>query len=604
VGSIITLFSLMLAVDALQTVPGTSIAAHWPLDTSTTTTADVGGAVDNVATLVGSPPTVPGLFGNGLQFASASSRRLTVADNAELGIAATDSFTVGVWIKPSGTGAMRVMNKWNGTYGFHLDINTAAGGGASAGRVRLRVKDNASPAHDHDYVVDGALGNNTWKHIAGVYDRTSATKRAQIYVNGVPIGAPRDITNLTGTLVNTTILEIGALANAGFFNGIMDEPVLYRRALTAAEIQALAAIPQGVTATTGGSSQIGKVTLTWTTTGANSYNILRGLSPTSLTQIANVPGSTTTYVDPVAAGTYYYAIQSVFTGSGGYTSPNSTGVTGTSLPPQVTALPATGLQTNENGATTNFTIKFNAAATAGQVVSVSSSAITEAVVSTSFVGATTTATGFQVSVAAGATPTIPVLVTGIDDVYADGPRLVTITVSAPGFPGLTIPPVQVTNNDNDTPGVTISRTNGLVTSESGGTDKFTVSLNTRPYGDVTMSLTSNLTSEGTVSPSSVTFTTLNWNTAQEVTLTGADDATLDFTTPYTVVTGALVTHDTRDVSFYGGMKPADVQATNLDDEVIPPAPGAWGGGGGCGLLGLEGSLAMILALLGRRRRRT
>jgi hypothetical protein len=596
-GSIITLFSLMLAVDALQTVPGTSIAAHWPLDTSTTTTSDVAG-VDNVATLVGSPPTVPALFGNGLQFASASSRRLTVPDHAELGIAATDSFSVGVWIKPSGTGLMRVMNKWNGTYGFHLDINAAAGGTASAGKVRLRVKDNATPtAHDHDYVVDGALGNNLWKHIAGVYDRT--TKKAQIYVNGLPIGAPRDITNLTGTLVNTAIVEIGALANAGFFNGIMDEPILYRRALSAVEIQQLAAIPQGVTATT---SQIGTVTVSWTAVpGANSYNILRSTTPTGTTTLATVAAPGTSFTDTVAAGTYYYVVQAVFTSAGGYTSASSTQVTGTALPPQVTALPATGLQTNENGASTGFTIKFNAAAPAGgSLVTVSSSNINEGVVSTSYVGTTATATGFQFTVAAGATPTIPVTVTGIDDFYADGNQAYTVTVTASGFTALTIPAVQCTNNDNDTPGVTISKTSGLVTNESGSTDKFTAVLNTRPFGNITMSLTSSLTTEGTVSPASLTFTTLNWNTPQEVTLTGVDDATLDFTIPYTIVTGTLVTVDTRDVPAYGGMNPSDVQAANVDDEVIPPAPDAWGGGGGCGLLGLEGVLAMALALLARR----
>jgi hypothetical protein len=105
-----------------------------------------------------------------------------------------------------------------------------------------------------------------------------------------------------------------------------------------------------------------------------------------------------------------------------------------------------------------------------------------------------------------------------------------------------------------------------------------------------------------VFPASLTFTTLNWDVEQEVTLTGVDDSTLDFTIPYTIVTGALVTTDTRDVPTYGGLKPSDVQASNVDDEVIPPAPGAWGGGGSCGLLGLEGVLAMALGLLARRRR--
>jgi hypothetical protein len=82
VGSVLTLFSAMVAVHAAQTVPTTGLAAHWPLDTSTTTTIDVGGTVNNVATLVGSPPSVPALFSNGLQFASANSRKLTGSSRA------------------------------------------------------------------------------------------------------------------------------------------------------------------------------------------------------------------------------------------------------------------------------------------------------------------------------------------------------------------------------------------------------------------------------------------------------------------------------------------------------------------------------------------
>src|SRR5262249_45761348 len=142
-----------------------------------------------------------------------------------------------------------------------------------------------------------------------------------------------------------------------------------------------------------------------------------------------------------------------------------------------------------------------------------------------------------------------------------------------------------------------SRTVGLVTSESGGQDTFTVSLNTQPYGPITMSLTSTNPGEGTVSPTTITFTSANWNTPQVVTLTGVDDTVLDFTQPYTIVTGNLVATNPGDAP-YNGMKPPDVSAINLDNETIPPAPSAWGKSG-CGLLGLE----LLLPLLILRRRR-
>lgn len=600
-GSIVSLFGLMLGVDALQTVPPGNIAAHWPLDSATTTTADVSGN-SNTATLVNSPTSTAALFGNGLQFASASSRSLTVANSASLDLG-TGSFTVGAWVKPTGTAVQRIMNKWNGTVGFHFDINAGAGGANVAGNIRLRVKDNA--AHDHDYFAAGAIGTGSWKHIAGTYDRTA--KQARLYVNGVQVGATRDITNLTGALTNTTALEIGALTAAGFINGILDEPILYARALTLAEIKTLAGVPQNLAATT---TLIDRVTLTWAAvSGAASYNVLRSATtggPYTLLTTVAAPATSYTDITALSPGPYFYVLQAVFTGAGGFTSTNSNQAQGNSLPPQVTALPNTGLQTNENGVYTSFTLRFNQPAPAGgSLVVVSSSDTAEGAVSTTFPGATPTATGFQVLVAAGTSPTFTVIVTGTDDSFADGARPYAVSVTASGFTGLAIPDVQCTNNDNDTPGVTINRTSGLVTTESGGQDTFAVTLNTQPYGPITMSLSSTLPAEGTVSATVITFTTANWNIAQPVTVTGVDDAALDFTVPYTVMTGALATTNANDTAAYNGLNPPDVQVSNLDDETIPPLEEVWGGGGGsggggCGLLGLEAVLALLLV---RRRRR-
>ena len=52
---------------------------------------------------------------------------------------------------------------------------------------------------------------------------------------------------------------------------------------------------------------------------------------------------------------------------------------------------------------------------------------------------------------------------------------------------------------------------GLVTTEGGGTASFTVVLNTQPTASVAIGLSSSDTTEGTVSPTTLTFTTANWN---------------------------------------------------------------------------------------------
>ena len=61
-------------------------------------------------------------------------------------------------------------------------------------------------------------------------------------------------------------------------------------------------------------------------------------------------------------------------------------------------------------------------------------------------------------------------------------------------------------------------------------------LNTQPTADVTIALSSSNPTEGTVVPASLTFTTANWNVAQTVTVTGVDDAVVDGTIAYTIVT--------------------------------------------------------------------
>ena len=92
------------------------------------------------------------------------------------------------------------------------------------------------------------------------------------------------------------------------------------------------------------------------------------------------------------------------------------------------------------------------------------------------------------------------------------------------YNGLNAADVTVTNTDNDAAGITVTPTAGLTTTEAGGTATFTVVLKTQPTADVTIALSSSDTTEGTVSPASLTFTAANWNMAQTVTVTGVDDA--------------------------------------------------------------------------------
>ena len=117
-----------------------------------------------------------------------------------------------------------------------------------------------------------------------------------------------------------------------------------------------------------------------------------------------------------------------------------------------------------------------------------------------------------------------VTVSAADDVDPD-PGTATIAHTASGageYAGISIASVTATEKDDDTPGVKLS-TNALTVTE-GGSATYTVELNTLPPGNVTVRLSRRTgDSDLTVSPTRLTFTTDNWNTAQTATVSAAED---------------------------------------------------------------------------------
>src|SRR5439155_13557000 len=111
---------------------------------------------------------------------------------------------------------------------------------------------------------------------------------------------------------------------------------------------------------------------------------------------------------------------------------------------------------------------------------------------------------------------------GIRDGHVTGVQTCALPIADVNYSGLDPADVSVANADNEG-GITVAPTSGLITTEAGGTDTFTIHLNTQPAANVTIGLSSSDLTEGTVSPSSVIFTPSNWNTDQVVTVTGVDD---------------------------------------------------------------------------------
>ncbi|HEY9628036.1 MAG TPA: DUF4347 domain-containing protein [Coleofasciculaceae cyanobacterium] len=152
---------------------------------------------------------------------------------------------------------------------------------------------------------------------------------------------------------------------------------------------------------------------------------------------------------------------------------------------------------------------------------------------------------------------------------------VTALKNAGDLVGLTDKQLSETLNWSLTsPGVTVTPTTGLQTTEAGGTANFTVVLTSQPTADVTINLTSSDLTEGTV-PQSVSFSAANWFTPQTVAVQGVDDQIKDGNTAYTIQTKVASTD-----AAYTAIDPTDVSVINLDNDTASGGTGGGTGGGG------------------------
>ncbi len=186
------------------------------------------------------------------------------------------------------------------------------------------------------------------------------------------------------------------------------------------------------------------------------------------------------------------------------------------------------------------------------------------------VGGTTTAgvdytvlSGSAVIPAGSASVTVPIV--PINDGIDESDETVVVTLNATaGYSVGGTGNATATLADNDTAAVTVWPSSDLVTTESGGTAQFYIGLGSQPAADVTVNLASTDSTEGLVTPSSVTFTAANWSQMQTVTVVGVDDTLTDGNIVYNITTSAAISADAQ----YNGMAVADVAATNRDDDSL------------------------------------
>ena len=144
---------------------------------------------------------------------------------------------------------------------------------------------------------------------------------------------------------------------------------------------------------------------------------------------------------------------------------------------------------------------------------------------------------------------VTVTCTRDDDAAVDKAN-VTHSVSGADYDGFTAPDVVITVYDTDIAGVTLSESSLEI--GEGGTDTYTVQLDTEPTGNVTVIINDPTNTHVTADPADLTFTPDNWDETQTVTITVAADDEADDNT-------ASVTH-----SVSGG----DYGPVNVDGVIV------------------------------------
>jgi len=237
------------------------LAGYWKCDESNETLAGDSSGNNNNGTLFNGPVWVTGRFGNGLSF-DGRNDYVDVGDPASgvLDFDASQSFSYGAWINPGVLDATgrRFISKRNGTgssnVGFDLGVNAAQG-------LLAEMADGTTERTTSSLSIP--LTVNQWSHAMVVVDRAAGQMR--VYLDGVE-KANLSLTGL-GSLASATALNLGRATgdSTRSFLGVLDEVRIYRRALSAGEIQALVNPPAPVflPPTQAG----GDVILSWTGNG-------------------------------------------------------------------------------------------------------------------------------------------------------------------------------------------------------------------------------------------------------------------------------------------------------------------------------------------------
>jgi hypothetical protein len=218
------------------TPPPSGIVAWWP---GQGTPTDIIGGNNGTLNAVS---YVPGEVGEAFSFNGTSSYMLVPATPV-LDVGQGNGFTFEAWVNPASPTVpyLQTIFMWNQNNGVSSGVQQLGShmqiGGAGLGDLYVNITDTAFNSH-HIFSPNYQMQTNTWQHVAVTYDKT--TGNAVLYWNGTSVAAQNlgIFTPLTGYDFFLGYTASGYFTGS-YFNGEIDEPSIYNRVLSAAEVQSI-----------------------------------------------------------------------------------------------------------------------------------------------------------------------------------------------------------------------------------------------------------------------------------------------------------------------------------------------------------------------------
>lgn len=207
-------------------VPQSALAALWHMDDHRDSSENA--AHWAVASSALPSKVVPGKVGGALEFEG--THWLGVSSPYYYDVTDAPGFTFAAWVKPNVT--------CPGTYGFlrrdwqfGLKLTCTAGGTPG---LQVGMNTGAGPFSSLSYsAAMGAVPVGQWSHIAMTWDKQTI----RIYVNGAEAGTVSKSGNLPAPV---GYFQLGW--NENYYRGTIDEAVLYRQALTPAQLATITTV--------------------------------------------------------------------------------------------------------------------------------------------------------------------------------------------------------------------------------------------------------------------------------------------------------------------------------------------------------------------------